>query len=141
GASRELIAHNQVRFPKTIDAAPGRSAGRDALELLEPETQAEGAARVANALAACRRGEIVVLARTTNLLRTVALACADEGVRISAPEAVFEARGARQALEAYLRLCHAPADARREDVVLVCRAPNRGLPFETEDRVAALLRD
>src|SRR5207247_6262389 len=134
GASRELIAHNQVRFPKTIDAAPGRSAGRDALELLEPETQAEGAARVANALAACRRGEIVVLARTTNLLRTVALACADEGVRISAPARVFEPGGARQALEAYLRVCRDPEHAQAEDVATVCRRPNRGLPYETEER-------
>ena len=36
-------------------------------------------------LASSRRGQIVVLARTTNLLRTVALACADLGVKHQRP--------------------------------------------------------
>ena len=63
------------------------------------------------------------------------------GVRITAPEAVFEPHGARGALEAYLRLCAAPRDAEPEDVALVCRAPSRGLPYGSEERVARRLRD
>jgi superfamily I DNA/RNA helicase len=141
-ASARLIGHNRIRFPKTIEPAPGRGAcGRDTIVLHQPATQAAGAVRVANALRSSSRGEIVVLARTTNLLRTVALACADRGIRISAPEAVFEPRGARLALEAYLRLCGSPRDARGDDVALACRAPNRGLPYQTEEEVAELLRD
>ena len=141
-ASRKLIEHNRIRFPKPIHPAPDRAAGGpQALQLAEADNQTAGAERVAGLVAVHERGEIAVLARTTNLLRTVALACVDVGARISAPEAVFEPRGARQALEAYLRLCSEPTAARAEDVAVVCRAPNRGLPFETEERVAAVLRD
>lgn len=140
-ASRRLIEHNQIRFPKPIGADPGRSpSGSQALALHEHEGQQQAADEIARVLAARRRAEIVVLARTTNLLRTVALACAGLGVRISAPEAVFEPHGARGALEAYVRLCGHPDRAQPEDVALVCRRPSRGLPFETEERVAELLR-
>lgn len=140
-ASRRLIEHNQIRFPKPIQADPAHSAGgASALALLEHEGQPQAADQVACVLAGRSRSEIVVLARTTNLLRTVALACADLGVRISAPEAVFEPHGARGALEAYLRLCGDPGQAMAEDVALACRRPSRGLPFETEERVAEFLR-
>jgi hypothetical protein len=99
-ASRRLIAHNKIRFPKAIHPAPGRASGGDrALRLQETARQAQAAERIARGLASRRRGQIVVLARTTNLLRTVALACVDAGVMISAPEPVFEPRGARRALE------------------------------------------
>ena len=87
------------------------------------------------ALPRSRRGEIVVLARTTNLLRTVALACADRGVRISAPRGGV--RAARRARWRSRRTCGCaarPTEARAEDVALVCRAPNRGLPYEAEER-------
>jgi len=140
-ASRQLIEHNTVRFPKPIQPAPDRAAGgARTLALHEHDDQAQAADGIARVLAARSHGEIVVLARTTNLLRTVALACVDLGVRITAPEAVFEPRGARQALEAYLRLCADPQDARPQEVMLVCRAPNRGLPFEAEGQVVEWLR-
>lgn len=139
-ASRQLIDHNRVRFPKAIEPAPGRCDRRGAIELRESDTQTEGAAGVATTLAGHQRGEIVVLARTTNLLRTVALACAAEGVKISAPARVFESSGARQTIEAYLRLCADPRHAQADDIATVCRRPNRGLPYETEARVAELLR-
>ena len=138
-ASRRLIEHNQVRFPKPIHAASG-ARGEPALRLHEHETQQHGAVEVASALAGGTRDEIVVLARTTNLLRTVALACADRGVRIAAPETVFEPAGARGALEAYVRLCAGPEHAEPDDVARVCRAPGRGLPLDAERQVAALLR-
>ena len=80
-----------------------------------------------------------MLARTSNLLRIVALACADAEVAISAPPSVFESSGARRALEAHLRLCSEPGNARPEDVAAVFRTPNRGLPYETEAQTAELL--
>ena len=105
-ASRALIDHNAVRFPKRIEPAPGRTGRR--IELHEPATAVAGAARIASVLSHKQRGEVVVLARTSNLLRTVALACADAEVAISAPPSVFESSGARRALEAHLRLCGEP---------------------------------
>lgn len=139
-ASRQLIEHNDVRFPKQIQAAP-RSTGEPALELRMHETQADGAGEIAGLLAGRARGEIVVLARTTNLLRTVALGCSVLGVRIAAPEPVFEPAGARAAVEAYVRLSADPTNAEPEDVARVCRAPGRGLPLDAEQLVAASLRE
>jgi len=140
-ASRRLIETNSVRFPKQIHADPGRSpGGAQALRLHEHASQQHGADEIAAELPGRRRNEIVVLARTTNLLRTVALSCASLGVKITAPEPVFEPHGARGALEAYLRLCASPAAAESDDVALVCRAPGRGLPFGAEERVASMLR-
>ena len=140
-ASRRLVEHNRVRFPKPIHAVTSRAAQDErALTLREHADELRAADEVATALADRSRGQIVVLARTTNLLRTIALACAERGVRISAPEAVFEPHGARGALEAYVRLCSTPASAEPDDVALVCRAPSRGLPYGSEERVTAGLR-
>lgn len=58
-------------------------------------------------------------------------------MRISAPAKVFEPR---EAVEAYLRLCSAPLEARPADVVAALRAPSRGLPLEREAGVAEALR-
>ena len=100
-ASRRLIEHNEIRFPKRIEPDPARPPdGEDALSLHEHASQAHAAAEIATTLQGSDREQIVVLARTTNLLRTVALACAELGVRIAAPDAVFEPHGARAALEA-----------------------------------------
>ncbi len=138
-ASRRLIEHNQIRFPKRIDA-PSAPTGVPGLHVREHKTQLHGAEEVAAALADRTRGEIVVLARTTNLLRAVALACSALGVRIAAPEQVFEPAGARGALESYVRLCADPRHADPEDVARVCRAPGRGLPLDAEQQVATSLR-
>ena len=138
--SRRLIEHNDIRFPKEIHPA-SESTGEPALRLCLHESQPDGASEIAALLAGRTRGEIVVLARTTNLLRTVALGCSLLGVRIAAPEPVFEPAGARRALEAYVRLCADPANADPEDVARVCRAPGRGLPLDAEQLVAASLRE
>ena len=140
-ASRLLVEHNRVRFPKPIQPDPTRvCAEAPALVLREHANQGRAADEIAAALVGHIREQIVVLARTTNLLRTVALACAEIGVRISAPQAVFEPHGARGAVEAYLRLCAAPRDADPDDIALVCRTPSRGLPYGSQARVAADLR-
>ena len=142
-ASRRLIERNRVRFPKPIEADPRRAPADELapLALSEHADQPDAAEAVASELAGARRGETVVLARTTNLLRTAALAFAQRGVKIAAPEPVFEPHGARGALEAYLRLCAGPGEARAADVGVVLRTPSRGLPLEAEERVAALLRE
>jgi DNA helicase-2/ATP-dependent DNA helicase PcrA len=138
-ASRRLIEHNDIRFPKQIQATAA-PAGDPAITLSMHETQPDGAHGIATVLAGGTRGDVAVLARTTNLLRTVALGCSLLGVRISAPEQVFEPAGARGALEAYVRLCVDPTDADAADVARVCRAPGRGLPLDAEEQVAASLR-
>lgn len=106
----------------------------------EHETQLHGTEEVAAALADRTRGDVVVLARTTNLLRAVALACSALGVGVAAPEQVFEPAGARGALESYVRLCADPGHADPEDVARVCRTPARGLPLDAEQQVATSLR-
>jgi DNA helicase-2/ATP-dependent DNA helicase PcrA len=140
-ASRRLIERNEIRFPKQIEPDPARPpGGEDALALHEHASQADAAAEIASTLQPADRDQIVVLARTTNLLRTVALACAQLGVRVAAPEAVFEPHGARGALEAYVRLCAAPRQAEPNDLALVCRTPSRGLPLGAQEGVAGSLR-
>ncbi|HUJ33678.1 MAG TPA: ATP-dependent helicase [Solirubrobacteraceae bacterium] len=138
-ASRRLIEHNDIRFPKEIRSSSA-PVGAPGVRLCMHETQPDGADEIAALLAGHTRGEIVVLARTTNLLRTVALGCSVLGVKIAAPEQVFESAGARGALEAYVRLCSDPANAEDGDVARVCRAPGRGLPLDAEQQVAASLR-
>jgi ATP-dependent DNA helicase UvrD/PcrA len=141
-ASRSLIEHNRIRFPKPIAPDPQRSTGVGTpVALREHAGQAPAAGALAAELADAPRGEVVVLARTTNLLRTVALAFSELGVKIAAPEEVFEPHGARAAVEAYLRLCSNPKRARPDDVVAAFRMPSRGLPFESEERVAELLHE
>ena len=82
---------------------------------------------------------MVVLARTSNLLRTVALACADAEVAISAPPA--SSSRAERGWRSRPTCGCAPSrgNARPADVAAVFRTPNRGLPYETEAQTAELL--
>jgi DNA helicase-2/ATP-dependent DNA helicase PcrA len=136
-ASRTLIEVNLVRFPKQIDPDPDhRHEGRITLH---PSTKkVEAAAGIAQKLNASRRGEIVVLARTTDALRPVALACADQEVAIDGPEKLFKPTGARHALQAHLRLALYPHEAEFRLVRQVGRAPGRALQ-ETEKTIAERL--
>jgi DNA helicase-2/ATP-dependent DNA helicase PcrA len=136
----KLIAHNTIRFPQQIQPAPGRAARNDVLELHEDTSTAAGR-WVADQLAASRRGQIVVLARTTRLLRTVAWACVQPGVAISAPPEVFESSGAHRVIRAHLQLAAHPDRADAEDVLAVMRHPSRGLQPEAEITVAQHLRE
>ncbi len=125
-ASRTLIAVNRVRFPKSIEPDPQRSQDR-AIDLHPASKASAAACQVARTLATHARGAAVVLARTTNALRPVALACADQGVPIDGPDRLFEPVGARRALEDHLRLAVAPQQADARLVQRVCQAPGRGL--------------
>jgi ATP-dependent DNA helicase Rep len=125
-ASRTLIAVNRVRFPKRIEPDPERRQP-GTIELQPVVKAAEAADRVAQTLAEHARGEVVVLARTTNALRPVALACADRGVAIDGADRLFEPVGARRALEDHLRLAAAPQQADALLVRRVCQVPGRSL--------------
>jgi DNA helicase-2/ATP-dependent DNA helicase PcrA len=141
--SRRVIEHNRARFPKRIQSVNVRELpddDRPVIQLTYPALE-QAAADVARKLSHGRRGGLVCLARTTRLLRMIAAACVPLDVKISAPEAVFDARGARAAVEAYARLFSGLGRASAEDVITVCRHPGRGLPFDAEEQVAAWLRD
>lgn len=139
-ASAQLISHNALRFPKPIGAAPGKPQDPGAVSLEAFSSPEEAAERAAGLLSFSSRGQIVVLARTSRQLRTVALACVGPQIRISAPPAVFEARGSQAAIEAHLRLAADRASADAEDVLTVMRNPGRGLLLDAERTVAARLR-
>lgn len=136
--SRQVIENNRSRFPKKILAADARTLPDDPRPLIHQAYPSldTGAADVARKLSISRRGQIVVLARTSRMLRICAEACVPLDVRISAPENVFEPAGARSALEAYCRLLGDVRGARAEDVATVFRHPGRGLPFGAEQPVA-----
>lgn len=139
-SSAKLITHNRLRFPKTIRASIGRTDEAGVIVLGEHDSSAEAARWAARELSDRTRGDIVVLARTTRLLRAVAEACIEPDVKICAPAAVFEAYGARQVIEAHLRLAARPASAEPDDVLTVMRHPSRGLPPQAEDTVAQRLQ-
>ncbi|HTA31803.1 MAG TPA: ATP-dependent helicase [Solirubrobacteraceae bacterium] len=136
-ASRALIEHNKVRFSKQIAAGQPDAEGR-AILARGFASKPESAVVVAQTLKDKARGEIVVLARTTDALRPVALACADMGVKIDGPQKLFEPTGARKALEDHLRLVLAPQDADEKLIRNVCRTPGRSV--SPEDRVPIATR-
>ncbi len=136
-ASRRLIEHNKQRFRKPLRSG---AAHRGEIEVWAERDRAAGAALVAEWLREAKRGEVVVLARTTTLLREVALACAGRGIAFAAAEKTVTSSGARGTLEAYLRLLANPREAAAADVELVFRVPNRSLPPDTAEPVAASLR-
>jgi len=139
--SRQIIENNRSRFPKQILPADARVLPDDPRPLIHqayPDLDA-GAVDVARKLSISRRGQIVVLARTSRMLRICAEACVPLDVKISAPENVFEPAGARAALEAYCRLLGDAPNARPQDVATVFRHPGRGLPLGAEQPVADML--
>lgn len=138
-ASDRLIAANRVRFPKRIAPAPGRELD-GTITLREVTSPLAAAADVAVTLSAGKRGEMAVLARTTNALRPVALACADQGVPIDGPSRLFTAGGARRALADHLLLAIAPRKADGELVRAVCSTPSRNLRKSAESVIAKRLR-
>jgi superfamily I DNA/RNA helicase len=138
-ASRTLIAVNEARFPKRIEADPERPRQGEEIVLRPAAKATDAAERVARILATEARSTAVVLARTTNALRPVALACVARGVPIDGPAALFEPLGARRALQDHVRLARAPQQADEALLRRVCQAPARGLGGAAR-RVAAKLQ-
>ncbi len=137
-ASRVLIDLNRVRFPKTIESNPRRTDD-GAIGLHPVERQAEDAGETAKLLKSKARGEVAVLARTTNTLRPLALACADLGVSIDGNPRLFEPTGARLALQQHLHLALNPEEATPKLVARVCQTPARSLNRGSERTVAQRL--
>lgn len=138
-ASRELIAANRTRFPKQIESDPDR-ADVGSVNLHPYIRPSEAAAEVAALLQNKEPGEVVVLARTTDALRPLALACADRSVPVDGTDKLFAASGARLALQRHLRLLLHPGEADAELISAVCRNPARGLRRADAARIAARLR-
>jgi DNA helicase-2/ATP-dependent DNA helicase PcrA len=132
-ASRALIEHNDVRFPKQIEPAAQYRSG-DAI-VLRGLSRLDSGVAAAQAMKGRRRGEISALARTSDALRPVALACADFGVAIDGPAKLFKPTGARRAIEDHLRLAAAPREASEELVQRVFQTPGRGLSADARPRV------
>jgi DNA helicase-2/ATP-dependent DNA helicase PcrA len=126
GASRTLIDRNMVRFPKPIESDVSRT-DEGKISLYPVERPAEDAAEIARLLKSKQRGEIAVLGRTTNVLRPVALACADFEVPVDGNEKLFTPVGALAALQAHFQLAFKPEDATDKLVSRVCQTPARGL--------------
>ncbi len=101
----------------------------------------EAAADVADLLQTKRPGEVAVLARTTDALRPLALACADRGVPVDGNDKLFATAGARLSLQQHLRLLLHPEEASADLVRAVCRTPARGLRRGAAARIAARLRE
>jgi DNA helicase II / ATP-dependent DNA helicase PcrA len=136
GASRALIDRNRVRFPKPIEP-DGNRADAGKISLYPVERPAEDAAEIARLLQSKERGEIAVLGRTTNLLRPVALACADFGVRVDGNDKLFTPVGALAALQQHFQLAFKPEEATEELVYRVCQSPARSLRRGDSTRAVA----
>jgi Superfamily I DNA and RNA helicases len=139
-ASSQLIKNNKLRFPKEIKAhkQPGGASS-----FVFPQTGAplnSSAVQLASSLKNCDPADTVVLARTSRLLRDVALACAGNGVRFTADKKVLRPGEAERVVLAYLRLLANPESASAEDVDDVFRVPNRYLSTGLEHDVAQRLR-
>ncbi|MGB7160167.1 MAG: UvrD-helicase domain-containing protein [Tepidisphaeraceae bacterium] len=138
-ASSRLISVNRVRFPKSISHG-GHHDHAGVINLVPVSKPGAAAGDIARVLATRTRADIAVLARTSNLLRPVALACADQGVPIDGPDKLFEATGARRALAQHLQLALAPGKATADLVSGVCRTPSRGLPDGQAQPIAEQLQ-
>ena len=141
-ASRRLIERNRRRFPKAIRSSPDTNTP-GTIDVVEMKSPSEGAMWVTELLEAeylDRPRDVVVLARTSRLLREVARACASSGIRVSVPERAVTATDSEATVLAYLRLASGPTLASSEDVDRSFRVPNRYLPRGAAIRVAELLR-
>jgi DNA helicase-2/ATP-dependent DNA helicase PcrA len=139
-ASRALIAANRIRFAKQIEPDPTR-ADVGSVNLLPSIRPSEAAAEVAALLQDKQPGEVAVLARTSDALRPLALACAERGVAIEGRDKLFEATGARLALQRHLLLALHPDQASAELVHDACQTPARGLRRDVAAAIAAHLRE
>jgi DNA helicase-2/ATP-dependent DNA helicase PcrA len=138
-AARSLIGNNQRRFPKEIRPNPA-AVDPGLVEVVLAGGFAEATKSVVQTLKEIPDPDsVVVLARTSRLLREVARVCIDEGIRVRAPDRVLRATDAEETVLAYLRLVSAPHLARAGDIRQSFRVPNRYLPQGGEEHVETLL--
>lgn len=140
-AARMLITNNKRRFPKEILPSPvSRTTGE--IETHAAENLIEGARHVASLLQdhVNEPSGVVVLARTSRLLREVVQACVERGIKVTAPARALRATDAEETVLAYLRLASAPRAADAADIRQSFRVPNRYLPQNAESAVERSLR-
>ena len=140
-AALKLIANNKRRFPKKILPSPVSPTSGE-IETHAAENLIEGARHVAALLQnhVDRPGGVVVLARTSRLLREVVQACVESGVKVTAPARALRATDAEETVLAYLRLSAAPRAADAVDIRQSFRVPNRYLPQNAESAVERSLQ-
>ncbi|MDE0375930.1 MAG: UvrD-helicase domain-containing protein [bacterium] len=141
-AARSLISNNRRRFPKEILPSPNRK-GLGEIELRITESLAAGAHETTTLLKEHDGppGEIVVLARTSRLLRAVVRACAEQGVAVNAPRQSLRLTDSEKTVLAYLRVVSSPRSAQAEDIKRSFRVPNRYLRDGDQHRIRQALGD
>lgn len=139
-AASKLIQNNARRFPKKILA--GRAAPeRDSV--MWANTSGGSGESLRHLVAQLRRAdpsETVVLARTSQLLRDVALACHGARIPFKASERVVRPAQSESTVQSYLRLLATPHEADSEDVRKAFRVPNRYLPQGAEHGIVQRLK-
>jgi len=139
-AARRLISNNRRRFPKEIVPSTNRE-GIGEIDFRSYESLAAGAQETATLLKEHDGppGEIVVLARTSRLLRAVARACAEQGVAVNAPPRSQNPTDSEKTVLAYLRVVSSPRSAKPEDIERSFRVPNRHLRGGDEHQIRQAL--
>jgi DNA helicase-2/ATP-dependent DNA helicase PcrA len=140
-AATQLIAHNKRRFPKTIHPSPISDSDGE-IEVLIADDATSGPAHAVKLLRdVTNPQETVVLARTSQLLRDLVLACVSEGIAVRAPASALDVSQSEQTVLAYFRLASDPRVASEDDVKQSFRVPNRYLPQGAEVSLATSLKN
>lgn len=137
--SRLMIEENQRRFPKTIRSP--EHAARGDVEITAFGPSGDLALFSAHLLRDAEPTTTVVLARTRQLLRDIAIECARHGVYFKAGDFILDRSGPNRTLASYLRVSSDPTSASVDDVSRVFRVPNRYLPDRAaHDELASRLQ-
>lgn len=150
--SQRLIVHNQNRFPKTIKPSPHAPGGDvivQGIDNIKGQSQ-----RMVEFLKAyykpdvCDWIDMAVLSRTKVQLIEVARALDEAGIpRSSLPKIPLFSSPIGHVLHRYLRIIHAPDEARGEDFAVIINRPNRYTTNNFRERLSkspeptALLQD
>jgi DNA helicase-2/ATP-dependent DNA helicase PcrA len=159
--ARRLVEHNRYRFPKAIKSAQATLSSAEAtfssaqatlasaqamlssdnaVAVIAGESLQQGAELIAQQLANADPSQVAVVARTSRLLRLVAVELAAGGIGFQGPKQIAGVSGAHAALGAYLRVLADRRAAADADIAAVLHAPNRHLPVGAQTVVADRLR-
>ena len=145
--ARWLVEHNRYRFPKaiksaqaTLSSAQAMLSSDNAVAVIAGESLQQGAELIAQRLANADLSQAAVVARTSRLLRLVAVELAAGGIGFQGPRQIAGVSGAHAVLGAYLRVLADRRAAADADIAAVLRVPNRHLPAGAQTVVADRLR-
>jgi DNA helicase-2/ATP-dependent DNA helicase PcrA len=137
-AATRLISRNRMRFPKTMVAANTSEVG--AIAVVPAGGSALSSAVTDRLQLVDSPEKVVVLARTTRLLREVAVACVEVGIRINAPARTLRPSEPERSAVAYLEVATSPGMADADAIGQSFRVPNRYLAPGQGDRIVQSLR-